>query len=418
MLCALPPDIRPLWPSGGAGWCWSAPTSASLPVVSGEECIRVVWVEDGSLLEVTHALADAIGTATLKKGIIFLIGSLTHLSTVGTQQYITDWVRSRWWLKNRFGENCMVLPLVPVSVQGITGKSTVRSLLESLHWFMSLKDTETVLVNGIMEGFCTKFLACTGIGTGTSTSTGEMDWANSRQYFRVPAALDTKATVSLVSEGWGSRPDCIPPLSQAAERVKALCLINVLNGAFDLGLCASPVMDRSSEAICSASRKIGFQKLVAAVGGSHAARLAEKLMANEVQVVELTQPGWRISKRAVELVATELTSLIPHPNVIILQCMDNSTFFCQNEDGSLTLPVKALSDGKYHMVGDLRIAARVQVNNLFNILKPLLSVMMTMKRTIRSLLHAEKFGGVRLLEQIGICQCEEPSRYVDGVHLA
>ena len=44
--------------------------------------------------------------------------------------------------------------------------------------------------------------------------------------------------------------------------------------------------------------------------------------------------------------------------------------------------------------------------------------MMTMKRTIRSLLHAEKFGGVRLLEQIGICQCEEPSRYVDGVHLA
>ena len=119
-----------------------------------------------------------------------------------------------------------------------------------------------------------------------------------------------------------------------------------------------------------------------------------------------------------ELVATELTSLIPHPDVIILQCMDNSTFFCQNEDGSLTLPVKALSDGKYHMVGDLRIAARVQVNNLFNILKPLLSVMMTMKRTIRSLLHAEKFGGVRLLDPIGICQCEEPSRYVDCVHLA
>ena len=179
-------------------------------------------------------------------------------------------------------------------------------------------------------------------------------------------------------------------------------------------------------------------------------------MANEVQVVELTQPGWRISKRAVELVATELTSLIPHPNVIILQCMDNSTFFCQNEDGSLTLPVKALSDGKYHMVGDLRIATREQVNNLFNILKPLLSVitgaevilvtciprylnssccekhckwdkatvgklktdMTTMRRTIRSLLHAEKFGGVRLLDPIGICQCEEPSRYVDCVHLA
>ena len=41
-----------------------------------------------------------------------------------------------------------------------------------------------------------------------------------------------------------------------------------------------------------------------------------------------------------------------------------------------------------------------------------------MKRTIRSLLHSEKFGAVRLLDPIEICQCEEPGRYVDGVPLA
>ena len=49
---------------------------------------------DGSLQEVTYALADAIGSTDLHQGTIFLIGSVTYLSTVGTQQYITDWVRS------------------------------------------------------------------------------------------------------------------------------------------------------------------------------------------------------------------------------------------------------------------------------------------------------------------------------------
>ena len=61
-----------------------------------------------------------------------------------------------------------------------------------------------------------------------------MDWFNGWQCFRVPAGLDTKVYVSLVSEGRGNRPDCIPPLSQAAERGLVLTLIEELNRAFEL----------------------------------------------------------------------------------------------------------------------------------------------------------------------------------------
>ena len=118
---------------------------ACLPVDDGEECIRIFRVEDGSLLEVTHALADAIGSTGIQDGTVFLLGSVSHFSKSGTQQYITDWVRNRLWLRSRFGEKCMVLHLFPVSVQGICGKSTVRSIIESLHWVMSLNDTEAVL---------------------------------------------------------------------------------------------------------------------------------------------------------------------------------------------------------------------------------------------------------------------------------
>ena len=149
---------------------------ACLPAVDGAECIRVVRVENGSLLEVTHALADAIGNNPIHSTTVFMLGSVTHLSTTGTQQYITDWVRSRWWLKNRFGEKCMVLPLMPVPVMGLAGRSTVRALLESLNWFSALKDTEAVLVKECIEDYCSTFIH----STGTDIDSQERDWANSR----------------------------------------------------------------------------------------------------------------------------------------------------------------------------------------------------------------------------------------------
>ena len=94
---------------------------AALPCTDDGECLRIVRVEDGSLQEVLHALADSIGDSKLPDGTVFMLGSVSHLGRVGTAQYLTDWVRSRWWLKNRFGEKCLVVPLVPVPIQGIRG---------------------------------------------------------------------------------------------------------------------------------------------------------------------------------------------------------------------------------------------------------------------------------------------------------
>ena len=91
---------------------------ACLPETDGNKCLRIVRVEDGSLQEIVHALADAVGGNTLATGTVFLIGSLSHLVNVGTAQYLTDWVKSRHWLHTWFGEHCMVLHLPPVLVQG------------------------------------------------------------------------------------------------------------------------------------------------------------------------------------------------------------------------------------------------------------------------------------------------------------
>ena len=240
-----------------------------------------------------------------------------------------------------------------------------------------------------------------------------------------------------------------------AERKLIGELTNSLNSAFNLGLCTSPALERTGEEILNMRRGLSFKKLIAVVGGSYAARLVEQLLSKEAQVVELTQPGWRVSKVNVEFVVAKLTSLMPPPDVVDVQGLDNSSFFCQNEDGSLTLPVKALSDGKFHMSGEMRIASKEQTTNLFKQIKPLLTAvptaevvlvtctprymykpcclhhgfqdeeamaklfaeLSTMKRTIRSLLFGEKLSGTKILDPMSICSTKDPASYSDAVHL-
>ena len=122
----------------------------------------------------------------------------------------------------------------------------------------------------------------------------------------------------------------------------------------------------------SARRHRGLQKLIAVVAGSHAARLSEQLRGKEAQICELTQPGWRAGKLTVNNAVQELLSLSPPADVIVLQCLDNSSYFSLNEDGSLTLPSKSLLDGKYHLSGELKIATKEQVANLLKVLLPIL----------------------------------------------
>ena len=86
-------------------------------------------------------------------------------------------------------------------------------------------------------------------------------WADGRQVLRVPGGLDTKAFISLVSEGWGERPASLPPLSQEAERGIILNLMATLNEAFELNLCEVPCTARTKSDLDSSRRESGWRKL-------------------------------------------------------------------------------------------------------------------------------------------------------------
>jgi len=332
---------------------------------TGKECVRICRTEDGSLQEAIHTLADAIGRHKLTPGSIILLGSMAHLSAVGTAQYTTDWVRSRWWIRERFGEHILVLPLTPVLLGGAKGHSTVRSIIETLSWFNSLNATETVLMKGINSMV---------LGTQFSGARGRC-WANDRQCLRVPAGIDSKATITMVSEGWGSRPDAVPPLSPAAELEIIHSLLRNLEDAFTLNLDCNPLMDRCLSSIREKAKLKKLCVACAVVGGSHARRLADAIEETGAvsTVHRLCVPGWRVTRTNVDKVVRELGTLSPRPDRVIFQGLDNSVYYCLGEDGTLSLPRKDNTDGSYHIEGELRVASKEQVLALMRLAHPILT---------------------------------------------
>ena len=420
---------------------------ACIPATDTGECIRVVRVEDGSLQEVIHALADAVGHHKLGTGTVIALGSISHLAEVGSSQYITDWVRSRNWIKGRFGDSTVVIPLIPVLSHGWDGRSTVRALLEVLHWFMSISDTEAVLMKGIIQLFVDRNLA-------TSTGRG---WADGRQCLRAPASFDTKASVSLVSEGWGCRPDAIPALSQAAEQEIILAMIAMLNEAFGTNLCTEPLLYRMGTDWKAAVTNKAKKLFIAVIGGSNANRVAERMEQDGLQIFRLTTPGWRITRQGIEEVVRTIASLDPQPDCLIVQALDNSAFYCLQEDGTLSLPKKSLLDGRYHVKGELKVASEEQTKALLRLLLPLfravpgaklvlvtclprythapcckdsshmvgmdagssgniLDGLVQMKKHIRSFLAKENLSQLKLVDPIQLMEGVAVEGHVDPVH--
>ena len=193
-----------------------------------------------------------------------------------------------------------MLPLIPVLSGGWEGRSTVRALLEVLHWFLSVSDTEAVLMRGLVQKFIDSNLAHkTGRG-----------WADGRKCMKAPAGFDTKAFVSLVSEGWGCRHDGIPPLSPAAESEFLLSLIALLNDAFGTGLSQAPMLGRKKIDWKNTAATAAKKRFIAVIGGSNAERLAERLEEEDRHVFRLTSPGWRVTQNNVLGLLPQLQALI------------------------------------------------------------------------------------------------------------
>jgi hypothetical protein len=199
------------------------------------------------------------------------------------------------------------------------------------------------------------------------------------------------------------------------------------------------------------------EKLYAVLGNSHAANTARSLEKAGKNVLCLTERSWKISADSVAAVTANLSGQSDQPDLVIIQVLDNNTFFVARDDGTLSLPRKGV-DKKFHVEGDLTVASKDQINLVLKSIKPLLTAAPTVpkvlvlpmpryahkkccdrqghvanmgpglladltaglksvKKSVRSFLFREKISGVRIFDPYSVVNFEDPESFADPVHL-
>jgi hypothetical protein len=161
--------------------------------------------------------------------------------------------------------------------------------------------------------------------------------------------------------------------SEADERNIIDVFIQELNGMFLADLATEYSVDREQETEGTGEALDG--KRLVLVGLSHATRLASAYDDMELEVVDLSMPGWRASPANVATMSAELSKVLAEDfegeTIIIYQLFDNLCYRVCDANGNRSLPVRG-EDGKYHLPGKMVIADRDEFRAIFMDILPLL----------------------------------------------
>jgi hypothetical protein len=340
---------------------------AVLPVSGTEQCLKIVRIENGGLLELTDELLNLVGNRRVPPGSIVLLLSPTHLTKVGLSAYISDHLEAGKRIQSRLGKETRIAPLPPLLLAGCGDKTTVREIFEFLAWAKDYyKDMDCMLEETFEEA--TRQLRRTG--------TGVQEDLEPRRY-RLPAAGGeeklwfsggkyrgcTTATAEI--------PESIKPASQTTEMAVVKSLLTELQNKLALDLDPNPTFERGLGLQTSTKKAVDF--LV--IGSSNAAKTAKALEDRGFSVSLIYKANWRVTSEAVEQLTSETASAIQDmdPTTIVYQILDNSSFYGRTRDGSRTAP-RSEEDGIFHLVGDVTISTKETQLEHFNIIKPLLNL--------------------------------------------
>ncbi len=202
-------------------------------------------MEDASLKEITREFLNCLDGRKLAAGSVILLGSLYQLSLDGTAQYAEDW---HWCRRNMLEEvgEVLVLPLLPMPLEGMEDSDTVRSRLEFLLWFEELPDIEARLLADTRAQYKALYLGRIGGGPG---------WCDGRPSMRMPIRLTSIGKETRASRRLGDRPKNLPEFTIERERYWAEYMVGDLNRTFNLDLATDLAMYRDAAELAGARKE-------------------------------------------------------------------------------------------------------------------------------------------------------------------
>jgi hypothetical protein len=260
---------------------------AVLPVGGNEQCLKIIRIENGGLLELTDELLNLVGNRRVPQGSIVLLFSPTHLTKVGLTAYIYDHLEATKKIQDWLGKETRVAPLPPLLLAGCSDKTTIRELFEFISWAQDyFRDKDCLLEATFEEAM--KQLKRSGTGVQQELEPRRL---------RLPAAGGEEKLWFSGGEYRGSAtataavPENIKPATQTVEIEVVKVLIEELRTKLALDLDPSPTFERGLGLQTSTKKSVDF--LV--IGSSNASKLAKALEDRGFSTCLIYKPNWRIT---------------------------------------------------------------------------------------------------------------------------
>jgi hypothetical protein len=267
--------------------------------------LNIVRLEDASLFNLLSLSKEMFDRMTLPDGSVFLFGSASYLSRVGSDTYAKDWVtvvsqaNSIW----RGIKICPLIPLITTSCPG----TLAREILELATWFDSVYENNPA---GLLATW-TAVVAATEKCSEGATTLSAMD----AYKISLPVSLNISAPVqSTTFCASSSRPVTLQGLPKDTLCELLSTLIKTIHGNFQT--CASP-----ESFLARATSMVGAEQYVqkvVLVGASNLRSSACHFSSAGYDVQDLTVPGWVASPENIEKMKAKVEETNSDSNTVFV----------------------------------------------------------------------------------------------------
>ncbi len=307
-----------------------------------KSCLCIVHVEYASLTELFAMSKELFEHTNVPEGSVFLYGSASFLSRVGTSMYASDWIElvsppEKNWRSIRVG------PLIPLIVADCPG-TLAREIAELAAWLSTVYDSNPLCLH---DPWARIVSATEDLSVG-GTVLPSMDTYK----MPLPANLALPSIFqSTIFCSTSSRPVTLRGLPKDTVSDLLRCLITTIHNDFktcDLPenfLARPPLMARLE----------ALEQKIVLISASNLSQCAKHLELAGHKVDNLCIPGWIASPENIaKMYETVEKANCGESCTYIFDLYSNSSYRFEQFDGSLSLPVKV--GKKYHLPGDIKTA--------------------------------------------------------------
>jgi hypothetical protein len=259
-----------------------------------------------------------------------------------------------------FKGSVTAVPFAPPPLCGIPDPETVRSLFDLTHWLDST------------PGYClSKYNAALRAMLSSLRPTAV--FFPGRTFLPTTTSEFTKKLFERVGL---TVPGSISPISSDDEQKLIYPLLAELCTRFKLSMDTLPNLSRD---MVITPRVAHQEDDIPAlfIGGSNADKLANAAASLGVVADTITEGGWILSTSSVSIILPQVEAYcatLPPDAPVVIYCLDNSSFCCADQDGTLSAIAKDKSDNKYHVVGELVVVHEITMAAAVTNLKRLLAI--------------------------------------------